>query len=196
MLFSFLCPTIGGTGRAGRWTLSGPPAPCPRPAARCSMSAAVASAAETFAEASDVAAPAAEAAAVTSAGAAALPEAAALASLALAFLGNDVAESLTVSDYAAVPSTSLAVPYVHSDLLSLAVSLSQLAAVVAVPSLGADVAAPSSVSSEDPSASTCLASYSIYLLCGFWLCSTTRHTCNVLLARIYMSVVLFNRPGP
>ena len=65
------------------------------------MSAAVASAAETFAEASAAAAPSAEAAAVTSAGAAALPEAAALACLVL-----------MVSDFAAVPSTSLAVPSV------------------------------------------------------------------------------------
>ena len=95
-----------------------------------------------------------------------------------------------MSDFAAVPSTSLAVPSVDSDLPSVAVSPSQLAAVVAVPSVAADVAAPSSVSSEDPSASTCLASYSIYLLCGFWLCSTTHHTCNALVARIFMSAVL------
>ena len=117
-------------------------------AACCSMSAAVASAAETFAEASAVAAPWTEAATAFLAGAAALPEAAVLASLALEFLVADVAESLTVSDFAAVPSTSLAVPSVDSDLPSVAVLPSQLAAVVAVPSVAADVAAPSSVSTE------------------------------------------------
>ena len=112
------------------------------------MSAAVASAAQSFAEASAAAAPSAEAAAVTSAGAAARPEGVALASVGPSF-GVDVAASL-----------------VDADLPSAADSLSQLAAVDAVPSVAAVVAASSFVSSDGLSASTCLALCSISLLHG------------------------------